>query len=196
MLSLQEANGLDLDVMGSGFGFTPWGPDTCPSFAQLMAPTTTPTSSSSPCSSAGDAAEACGMTLEEEEAERRRRQRRKASNRLSARRSRARKQQRLEELRGTAAQLRAQKRELAARLGIAARHELAARRDNARLRAEFAALARRYREARRTLALQRLAQQLRSRARPVLQPAVGGSGVAPAFVPGPGAAMGLASLMT
>ncbi|CAM0876465.1 unnamed protein product [Alopecurus aequalis] len=190
MLSLQEAVGLDLDVMGSGFGFTPWGPDTCPTLDQLMA------SSPSPSSSAGDAAPLCGSTTPEEDEERR--QRRKVSNRLSAQRSRARKQQKLEELRGEAAQLRAEKRELAARLSIAARHELAARRDNARLRAEAAALARRYGEARRLLALQRLTQQLRSR-RP-FQPggggaAFGGPGGAPAFAPG-AAAMGLASLMT
>uniref|UniRef100_A0ACD5WF72 Uncharacterized protein n=1 Tax=Avena sativa TaxID=4498 RepID=A0ACD5WF72_AVESA len=180
MLSLQDAIGLDMDVMGSGFGFTPWGPDTCPTLEQLMAATT---SSSSPSSSAGDAAAPCG-TPEEDEEERRRRQRRKVSNRLSAQRSRARKQQRLEELRGTAAQLRAQKQDLEAKLHVVARHELAVRRQNARLRADFAELARRHRELCRLVALQRLAQQLRSR-RP-LQP--GG---------GPGAAaLGLASLMT
>ena len=188
MLSLQEAVGLDLDVMGSGFGFTPWGPDTCPTLDQLMA--------SSPSSSAG----ACGTAPEDDDdEERRRRQRRKVSNRLSAQRSRARKQQKLEELRGTAASLRADKRELAARLNTVARHELAARRDNARLRAEAAALARRYREARRLLALQRLTQQLRSR-RP-LQPsgpgagAFGGPGGVPPSFAG-GASLGLASLMT
>uniref|UniRef100_A0ACD6A124 Uncharacterized protein n=1 Tax=Avena sativa TaxID=4498 RepID=A0ACD6A124_AVESA len=182
MLSLQDAIGLDMDVMGSGFGFTPWGPDTCPTLEQLMAATT---SSSSPCSSAGDAAAAaCGTTEEDEEERRRRQQRRKVSNRLSAQRSRARKQQRLEELRGTAARLRAEKQDLAAKLHVVARHELAVRRLNARLRADFAELARRHRELRRLVALQRLAQQLRSRL--PLQPG-GGPG---------GAALGLASLMT
>lgn len=140
MLSLQEVSGLDPDIMASGFGFTPWGPDTCPTLEQLMA---------SPSSYHDNAAY---RTAEEE-----RRQRRKISNRLSAQRSRARKQQRLEELRAEDARLRAENRELAARLHAVARHGLAARCQNARLRAEAAALARRLRAASRLLALQRLA---------------------------------------
>ncbi|KAL6894164.1 hypothetical protein ACP4OV_008262 [Aristida adscensionis] len=179
MLSLQEAIDLDfaasscgardLDVIASGF--TPWGPDTCPSLEQVMA-------SGTPASAAAAAGEEAGGDEEDEE---RRRQRRKISNRLSAQRSRARKQQRLEELRAEAARLRAEKDGLAARLHAVARHGLAVRGQNARLRAEAAALARRLREARRLLALQRLAQ--------LVPP--------PAPLPRQaGAAVGLASLMT
>ncbi|XP_044405723.1 uncharacterized protein [Triticum aestivum] len=68
-----------------------------------------------------------------------------ARQRWSARRSRARKQQRLEELHGTVARFRAEKRELAAKQHVVARHELAVRRQNAQLP-----------DARRLLALQRL----------------------------------------
>lgn len=178
MLSLQEALDLDLDVMVSGFGFTPWGPDTCPTLEQLMA-----------SSSSSDDNAACRTAEEEEE---RQRQRRKISNRLSAQRSRARKQQRLEELRAEAANLRAENRELSARLHAVERHGLAARCQNARLRAEAAALARRLREARRLLALQRLAQLLPPTA-PHPQSS-GGYGVGgPACAPA--APVGLASLM-
>ncbi|BAS86585.1 ocs element-binding factor 1 [Oryza sativa Japonica Group] len=149
MLSVQEALDFDLDAMTSGFGFTPWAADTCPTLEQLMASSASPSPSSSLDDNAAAAEEENGEVEEEEE---RRRQRRKVSNRLSARRSRARKQQRLEELRGESARLRAENRELAARLHAVARHGLAARCQNARLRAEAAALAR------RLLALQRLAR--------------------------------------
>ncbi|TVU44816.1 hypothetical protein EJB05_04276, partial [Eragrostis curvula] len=147
MLSLQEALDLDfaapssscggardqLDIITSGF--TPWGPESCPTLEQVM------TMASSTAATPND--------KDEEEL---RRQRRKVSNRLSAQRSRARKQQRLQELRATAARLRAEKEGLAARLRDLARHDLAVRCQNARLRAEAAALSRRLREARRLLA--------------------------------------------
>ncbi|KAL5218751.1 hypothetical protein ABZP36_019435 [Zizania latifolia] len=158
MLSLQEALDFDLDVMTSGFVFTPWGADTCPTLEQLMAAT-------SP-SSSGDNATACGAAEENEgEEEEWRRQRRKISNRLSAQRSRARKQQRLEELMATSARLREENRELAASLQALARHGLVARCQNARLRAEATALARRLCEAHRLLALQRVSRWIMPRPR-------------------------------
>ena len=156
-------------------GFTPWGPESCPSLEQVMASTP---------------AAAARHPDPEYEEERRRRQRRKLSNRLSARRSRARKQQRLEELRAEAARLRGEKRELEASLQALARHGgLAVRCQNARLRAEASALARRVREALRLLALHRLAF---AALQPMPRP-----GVAPAPAPAPPAPLlGLASLMT
>ncbi|CAD6206816.1 unnamed protein product [Miscanthus lutarioriparius] len=170
MLSVQDA--LDLASSSCGTmdiitcGFTPWGPESCPSLDQVMA-------SSRPAAAASTAAveEAeAARDADPEEEERLRRQRRKMLNRLSAQRSRARKQQRLEELREAAAGLRAEKQELEARLQALARHDLAVRCQNARLRAEAAAFARRLREARRLLALRRLAYDL------MPQQAAGGRG--------------------
>ncbi|CAD6214755.1 unnamed protein product [Miscanthus lutarioriparius] len=145
-------------------GFTPWGPESCPSLEQVMA--------SRPAAEAeeAEAARDADPDPDPEEEERLRRQRRKMSNRLSAQRSRARKQQRLEELRESAARLRAEKQELEARLQALARHDLAVRCQNARLRAEAAVLARRLRAARRLLALRRLAYD------PMPQQAAGGRG--------------------
>jgi len=189
MLSVQEALGLDFAAASSSCGardmgmdiitcgFTPWGPDSCPSLDQVMASRTAP-----PAREEDEAAD--------EEEERRRRQRRKESNRLSARRSRERKQQRLEELRGTAARLRAEKQAMEERLRALARNGVAVCRQNARLRAEAAALARRLREARRLLALRRI---------------VAGHALSPAMMMPPPlqhqqaagvAPLGLASLMT
>ncbi|KAG2534929.1 ocs element-binding factor 1-like [Panicum virgatum] len=184
MLSVQEALDLDFAAASSSCGardmgmdiitcgFTPWGPDSCPSLDQVMASRTAP------------------PAREEEDEEEERRQRRKESNRLSARRSRERKQQRLEELRGTAARLRAEKQALEERQRALARNGVAVCRQNARLRAEAAALARRLREARRLLALRRI---------------VAGHALSPAMMMPPPlqhqqaagvAPLGLASLMT
>jgi len=159
-------------------GFTLWGPESCPSLDQVMA-------SSRPAvvEEADPEAEAARNVDPDPEEERLRRQRRKVSNRLSAQRSRARKQQRMEELRQAAARLRAEKQELEARLQALARHDLAVRCQNARLRAEAAALERRVREARRLLELRRLAYAL-------MPQQAAGVGVAPAPL------LGLASLMT
>ncbi|PUZ37613.1 hypothetical protein GQ55_9G133400 [Panicum hallii var. hallii] len=115
--------------------------------ASPLLPTETP-APSSPEVEAGDAA-AAGCADE-------RRLRRRISNRDSARRSRARKQRRLDELRASAAALGRRRRELAAR-AQAARGRLAlARLANAGLRAEADALSRRLAAARRALALGRL----------------------------------------
>ncbi|ONM09791.1 ocs element-binding factor 1-like [Zea mays] len=185
MLSVQEA--LDLASSSCGTmdittcGFTPWGPESCPSLEQVMA--SRPAASSTAALAEAEAEAARDADPEDEE--RLRRQRRKVSNRLSAQRSRARKQQRLEELREAAARLRAEKQQLEARLQALARHDLAVRCQNARLGAEASALARRFREARRLLALRRLAFA-------ALQPR---PGVAPAPAP-PAPLLGLASLMT
>lgn len=88
--------------------------------------------------------------------EERRRLRRMISNRESARRSRARKQRHLEELRAQAGLLRSGNRELIDQLGGLARRCLLLRRDNDRLRAEASALCRRLVELGRTVALHQL----------------------------------------
>ncbi|KAL5217059.1 hypothetical protein ABZP36_017743 [Zizania latifolia] len=85
-----------------------------------------------------------------------RRLRRKISNRESARRSRARKQKHLDELRERADRLRRCNRELAARGRDARRRVALVRVANAGLRAEAAALSRRLAAARRALALSQL----------------------------------------
>ncbi|CAN6286686.1 unnamed protein product [Urochloa humidicola] len=178
---------LGMDIITCGF--TPWGPDTCPSLDQVMA---SAAASRAPAPEAAEVGEHAEAAVVEEEEERRRRQRRKESNRLSARRSRERKQQRLEELRGAAAVLRAERQALESWLHDAARRGAAVCRHNARLRAEAAALARRLREARRLLALRRLAllppppQPATMMMTPLLQQQA--AGVAPP--------LGLASLMT
>jgi hypothetical protein len=146
MLSLQEATQLDfagegwlagmdgaapvfgLWLDGSSGNVTSCSADTC-----IMAP-------------AADVALAGG-----EEAERRRK--RKMSNRESARRSRARKQQRVEELEGVLEALRAENRAMAARRDAAVRCVLAARLDTARLQVEACALRRRLGEAQRCAAV-------------------------------------------
>ncbi|EER93384.1 hypothetical protein BDA96_01G078900 [Sorghum bicolor] len=199
MLSVQDA--LDLASSSSygtmdiiTCGFTPWGPESCPSLDQVMASSRPATAASTAvvqeAEAARDGADAHPDPDPdpEEEQERLRRQRRKMSNRLSAQRSRARKQQRLEELRESAARLRAEKQELEARLQALARHDLAVRCQNARLRAEATALARRVREASRLLALRRLAY-----AYALPQQQAAGVGVVPAAA---APLMGLASLMT
>ncbi|RLN18647.1 hypothetical protein C2845_PM02G46570 [Panicum miliaceum] len=192
MLSVQEALDLDFAAASSSCGardmgmdiitcgFTPWGPHSCPSLDQVMASRTA-------AAEPPPREEEAEVADEEEE----RRRRRKESNRLSARRSRERKQQRLEELRGTATRLRAEKQALEERLRALARHGLAVCRQNARLRAEAAALARRLREARRLLALRRFvaghALPTPMMVPPPLQQHQQAAGVAP---------LGLASLMT
>ncbi|KAK8444049.1 hypothetical protein SEVIR_9G073900v4 [Setaria viridis] len=206
MLSVQEALDLDFgaassscgsrDLLGMDIitcGFTPWGPDTCPSLDQVLA--SSRTSPAAPVRGREEEEEEAAAPGEEQEEERRRRQRRKESNRLSARRSRERKQQRLEELRGDAARLRAERQQLEARLRGLSVRGAAVCRQNARLRAEAAALARRLREARgRLLALRRLAAaHALPRAQPPMVPPLvqqQAAGVAP---PAP---LGLASLMT
>ncbi|KAL5198979.1 hypothetical protein ABZP36_002491 [Zizania latifolia] len=89
----------------------------------------------------------------EEEEERRRRLLRKISNRESARRSRARRRQRVEELERAVDALRAEKRALAARLDATARSALAMLGDNARLHVEAGTLRRRLGEAHRNAAV-------------------------------------------
>ncbi|CAL4936168.1 unnamed protein product [Urochloa decumbens] len=183
---------LGMDIITCGF--TPWGADTCPSLDQVMA-----ASSRAPAPEAaevGDQAEAAGGAVEEEQE---RRRRRKESNRLSARRSRERKQQRLEELRGEVARLRAERQGLESWLHALARRGAAVCRQNARLRAEAAALESRLRAAearRRTIALRRrlLAVQQAALLPPPQQPMMmmapmqqQAAGVTP---------LGLASLMT
>ncbi|WVZ60697.1 hypothetical protein U9M48_010683 [Paspalum notatum var. saurae] len=185
MLSLQEtldlasstgcgggARDMGMDIIACGF--TPWGPESCPTLDQVLAssPSTMPTP-------------AAAEDEDPDDEERRRRQKRKASNRLSAQRSRARKQQRLEELRAAAATLRDERRELEARAQALARHDHAVRSHNARLRAEAAALVRRLRDARGSiLALQQLA-------RGMPRPGAGAAAAVPMMGP-----LGLASLMT
>ncbi|EAY84018.1 hypothetical protein OsI_39249 [Oryza sativa Indica Group] len=88
--------------------------------------------------------------------ERRRRLRRRISNRESARRSRARKQRHLDELRAKGSALRATSRDLVARLrGARARAALVAL-TNAHLRDEAGKLARRLAAALRVIALRQL----------------------------------------
>ncbi|CAL4927551.1 unnamed protein product [Urochloa decumbens] len=185
---------LGMDIITCGF--TPWGADTCPSLDQVMA-----SSSRAPAPETAEvgeqAAEAPGEAVAEEQE---RRRRRKESNRLSARRSRERKQQRLEELRGEAARLRAERQGLESRLHDLARCGAVVCRQNARLRAEAAALESRLRAAearRRTIALRRRLLALRQAALlpPPHQPMMmttplqqQAAGVAPP--------LGLASLMT
>ena len=84
-----------------------FGPE--PTASPLLFPSETPAAASSPEVEAGDAA-AAGCADE-------RRLRRRISNRESARRSRARKQRRLNELRASAAALERRRRELAACAG-------------------------------------------------------------------------------
>jgi hypothetical protein len=181
MLSVQEALALDplaaccggardQDIIASGF--TPWGPESCPSLDQVMMMAASSTTPSPP----PPGQELDGAAEDQE----RRRQRRKISNRLSAQRSRARKQQRLEELRAAAARLRAEREGLAAWLQALARHGLAVRCRNAQLRAESNALSR------RLLALQRHARFQLVHPRPMPERQAGAA--APA--------VGLASLMT
>jgi predicted phage-related endonuclease len=81
----------------------------------------------------------------EEEAERR--LRRRMSNRESARRSRARKLRRAEELQASLNVLQEEKRTMAAKLDVEVRRVLAARLDTARLQADVCALRRRLDEA-------------------------------------------------
>ncbi|CAL4926629.1 unnamed protein product [Urochloa decumbens] len=114
-------------------------------------PTEIPASSPEVEASAADAA-AAGCGADE------RRLRRRISNRESARRSRARKQRRLGELRASAADLERRRRELAARAQAARGCLALVRLANAGLRAEAAALSRRLAAASRALALGRLYQ--------------------------------------
>ncbi|XP_072988261.1 basic leucine zipper 4-like [Typha latifolia] len=120
-----------------GFGLTPWEiPDAIP----------TP-ESDPPCSDEPD------RSLSPAE---QRRLRRMISNRESARRSRMRKQRRLEELRTQLARLRSENRELTGRVGAVVQRCLLVRRDNDRIRSESAYLRRRLSEARRVLVLRQL----------------------------------------
>ncbi|OEL35375.1 hypothetical protein BAE44_0003606 [Dichanthelium oligosanthes] len=197
MLSAQEALDLDFAAASSGCGmgmdimtcgFTPWGPESCPTLDQVMA---SGTRTAAPAVQEEVEEAEAAVAEHEEEEERLRRQRRKVSNRLSARRSREKKQQRLEELRAAAAGLRAEKQQLEARLQALARNGLVARCQNARLHAEAAALERRLRDARRLLALRRLAQQVLPMPPTMMPLQPQAAGVAPSA-----ALPGFASLMT
>ncbi|XP_062187911.1 transcription factor HBP-1a-like [Phragmites australis] len=134
MLSLDEAMQLDftagLQLLGTdvsfGFGF-----DTMT------------------CGAGASPVEALTKAYGNEEEEELRRLRRKISNRESARRSRARRRQRVEELERAVQELRAERRALAAKLDAAAGRALDVRCDNARLSAEAGALRRRLGEAQR-----------------------------------------------
>ncbi|KAG8081380.1 hypothetical protein GUJ93_ZPchr0007g3054 [Zizania palustris] len=126
-----------------------------------------------------------------EEEEWRRRLRRKISNRESARRSRARRRQRVEEFERAVDALRAEKRALAARLDATARSALAVLGDNARLHAKAGALRRRLGEAHRNAAvLIGLSRLMRTASHGGADSAMGGS------APPPQPAGGVASLMT
>ncbi|XP_043713990.1 basic leucine zipper 4-like [Telopea speciosissima] len=85
-----------------------------------------------------------------------RKQRRMISNRLSARRSRMRKQQHLENLRNQVNRLRIENREITNRLGFVTHHCDLLRRDNDRLRLESVALKQRLFDMHRILTLRQL----------------------------------------
>ncbi|OEL28595.1 hypothetical protein BAE44_0010388 [Dichanthelium oligosanthes] len=132
----------------------------------------------------GSSTKASGGVGDNEE-ERLRWLKRKISNRESARRSRARRRQRAEELERAAEELRAQRRALATKVDATAARALAVRLDNARLGAEAGALRRRLGEAQRqavlllALARARLARtavgRISSEHAPVVPPQLAGS---------------------
>jgi hypothetical protein len=140
----------DIDMQVFSATATPPPP---PQVGFVSDPTAIPFPAQPPAATASPEAEAdadAGESADE------RRLRRRISNRESARRSRARKQRRLDELGDAAALLERRRRELAAG-AQAARGRLAlALLANAGLRAEAAALSRRFAAARRALDLGRL----------------------------------------
>jgi hypothetical protein len=138
----------DIDMQVFSATATPPPP---PQVGFVSDPTAIPFPAQPPAATASPEADAdAGESADE------RRLRRRISNRESARRSRARKQRRLDELGDAAALLERRRRELAAG-AQAARGRLAlALLANAGLRAEAAALSRRFAAARRALDLGRL----------------------------------------